>query len=143
MDTIARGKTAEGAVLHALHRVGLHVLLPFGGGLAFDLAALTDDGRMLRLQVKSGRVRDGCVLFNSCSTDHGNGRQDYRGKADAIAVYVASLERVFVVPVGECPSYVGSLRLRAPRNSQKRRIRLAENYSIESWARSLGVAAAA
>jgi hypothetical protein len=140
MSTIVRGNAAEAAVLSALVEAGLHVLVPFGGGLPFDLAVATDAGSLLRVQVKSGRVRDGCVQFNSCGTDHGRGRQDYRGRADVIAVHVASLRRVFVVPVSECPSYVGALRLRPPRNSQKRRIRLAEDYSIESWAE--GVVAA-
>jgi hypothetical protein len=88
---------------------------------------------MVRVQVKSGRVRDGCVVFNSASTDDGRGRLDYRGRADVVAIHVAWLDRVFVVPVDECPSFVGSLRLRPTRNNQRKRIRNAKDYVLEAW----------
>jgi PD-(D/E)XK nuclease superfamily protein len=134
MSTIVQGNAAEAAVLQLLTGAGVHVLVPFGDGLPFDLAGVLPDGSMLRLQVKSGRVRNGCVEFNSCSTDHGHGRQHYRGRADLIAVYVPSLARTFMVPVNDCPSFRGYLRLTSPRNNQRRRVRLAEDYSFESWA---------
>jgi hypothetical protein len=59
------------------------------------------------VQVKSGRVRNGCVEFNTCSTDHGRGRQHDVGRADIIAVHVASTDIVDVVPVEDCPSGKG------------------------------------
>ena len=133
MDTITRGNAAEAAVLHALVQAGIRVLIPFGGGLPFDLAAVLPDDSMVRVQVKSGRVREGCVLFNSASTDHGRGRLDYRGRADVVAVHVATLDRVFVVPVDDCPSFAGSLRLRPTRNNQRKRIRNAEDYVLDAW----------
>lgn len=134
MSTLIRGNAAEAAVLKALIDAGMHVLVPFGGGLAFDLVAATDAAVLYRLQVKSGRLRNGCVLFNTCSTDHGSGRRDYRGRADFIAVHVPELDRVFVVPVEDCPSYVCSLRVRRPRNNQRRGVRLADDYALEAWA---------
>ncbi|MEX2252611.1 MAG: group I intron-associated PD-(D/E)XK endonuclease, partial [Thermoleophilaceae bacterium] len=137
MDTIARGNAAEAAVLQALVDAGIHVLVPFGDGLHFDLAAVAPDGSLLRLQVKSGRVRKGCVEFNSSSTDHGTGQQHYRGRADLLAVYVRSLPRIFMVPVEECALFRGYLRLEAARNNQRRRVRMAENYSFEVWVKSL------
>ena len=143
MSTIARGNAAEAAVLQALTAWGVHVLVPFGGGLPFDLAAVVPDGSLVRIQVKSGRVRNGCVEFNSCGTDHGQGRQHYRGRADLLAVHVAQLHRVFIVPVDDCPSYRGYLRLAAARNNQRRRVRLAEGYSIDVWAKGIGAALAA
>ena len=143
MSTITRGNAAESGVLNALVRAGLHVMVPFGGGSPFDLIAVTPEGTLYRLQVKSGRVRNGCVIFNTCSTDHGRGRQHYRGRADFIAAYVAALDRVFVVPVEECPAYVCSLRLSPPRNNQRRRVRLASDYALEPWADSVAGAVAA
>jgi hypothetical protein len=143
MDTHRVGDTAESAVLHALTAAGFCALIPFGSGLPFDLAAAAPDGRIFRLQVKSGRVRNGCVIFNSCSTDHGRGRLDYRGRADFIAVYVATLDQVFLVPVDDCPSYVGVLRLSPTRNNQRKRVRLAEDYTLQCWAKRLEEAAAA
>jgi len=137
MNTIARGNAAEAAVLKALTGAGLGVFVPFGDGLPFDLVAVMSDGGLRRVQVKSGRVRNGCVEFNSSSTDHGRGQQPYRGRADLFAVHVESLDRVFIVPVDDCASYRGYLRLVAPRNNQKRRVRLADDYTFEAWAASV------
>jgi hypothetical protein len=114
------------------------VLVPFGSGLAFDLGVvLPPDGRFLRIQVKAGRVRKGCVEFNTCSTDHGSGTQSYVGRADVFAVQVPALDRVFIVPVCECPASKGYLRLDPARNNQRRRIRFAADYSLEEWIRRL------
>ena len=112
-------------------------MLPFGEGLPFDLGACIQDGTFLRIQVKTGRVRNGCVEFNSCSTDHGRGRQHYRGRVDLMAVYVPPLDRAFVMPVAECPSFRCYLRLEPARNNQVRRVKLAEDYTFERWVESL------
>ncbi|MCW2968801.1 MAG: hypothetical protein JWM71_2573 [Solirubrobacteraceae bacterium] len=137
MSTVARGNAAEAAVLAALVSAGIEVLIPFGAGLAFDLAAVVPDGQIVRVQVKSGRVRKQCVEFNSSSTDHGRGQQPYRGRADVIAVHVEVLDEVFVVPVDDCPLYRGYLRLETPRNNQRRGVRLAEDYTLDCWVRAL------
>src|SRR5437867_1496557 len=99
MSTIVRGNSAEAAVRQAFIDAGLGVLVPFGDGYSFDLAVVLPDERLLRVQVKSSRVRNGCVQFNTCSTDHGRGRQTYDGRADLIAVHAPTVERIFVVPV--------------------------------------------
>lgn len=113
---------------------GIHALVPFGGGLGFDLGAVVPpDGTVLRIQVKSGRVRGACVEFNSCSTDHGMGNQNYAGRADVIAVYVSETDAVFMVPVCDCPSFRGFLRLRSTRNNQKHGIRFAADYAFDDW----------
>lgn len=70
----------------------------------------------------------------------GRGQRHYCGRADVIAVHVRTLGEIFVVPVDDCPSYRGFLRLEAPRNGQRRVIRLAERYSFDSWAESLAAA---
>ena len=133
MNTIARGNAAEAAVLQAFVAAGVGVLIPFGHGLSFDLAAVMPAGNILRVQVKCGRVRNRCVVFNAASTDHGRGRLDYRGRADVLAVYVASISSVFVVPVDDCPTYTGFLRLDPPRNNQRRGVRFADDYAFERW----------
>jgi PD-(D/E)XK endonuclease len=136
VNTIARGNAAEAAVLQAFAGAGISVLIPFGGGLPFDLGAVMPGGAVLRVQVKCGRVRNRCVMFNTASTDHGRGRLDYRGRADVLAVHVASLSRVFMVPVDDSPFYVGSLRLDLPRNNQRRGVRFADEYAFERWLES-------
>lgn len=142
VSTITQGNAAESAVLHAMTVAGVHVLIPFGSGLPFDLAVVVgEDERILRIQVKCGRVRGACVRFNTCSTDHGKGRLPYRERADVIAVYVQELDGVFVVPVEDCPGYVGSLRLEPALNNQRIGVRRAKDYTLEAWLARVQVAA--
>jgi hypothetical protein len=141
MDTIRRGNAAEAAVLNALVRADVHVLVPFGEGLPYDLAIDTGD-QFIKIQVKCGRVRNDCVEFNTCATDHGSGRRSYVGLADVFGVWVPELDRVYVIAVGDCPRYRGYLRLVPTRNSQSKGVRYAGDYAVESWAASLSRAAA-
>lgn len=124
-------------MVSALEANGIVTLLPFGGGCPFDIAALLPTGEIVRIQVKCGRVRGACVEFNAHSTDHGRGRQDYRGRADVIATHVRSIDRIFVVPVADCPRNTGILRLAPTRNNQHRGIRYAEDYTFERWVDSV------
>ena len=137
-----RGDVTEAAVLAAFVRLELVVLLPWRQDLPYDLAVDRGD-RIIKVQCKSGRVRDGCVLFNSASTDHGRGRIDYRGRADVLAVWCPTVDEVFVVPVEEAAGYVTSLRLEPARNNQVRRIRMAADHTVDRWAAALEVRAAA
>lgn len=143
VDTRRRGDIAEAAVLDAFVQAGLLVLLPFGGFGPYDLVAEMPDGRMVRVQVKAGRVRQGCVIFNSCSTDHGHGRVDYAGRADVIAVHASTADGVYVVPVAEATTRATTLRLEPTRNSQRRRVRLAADHTLERWLARSGVGRAA
>ena len=137
MSTIVKGNAAEAAVMKAFVAAGLPVLMPFGGGSPYDLGVELSEGRLARVQVKTGRVRNGCVEFNACGTDHGRGQQSYEGRADLLAVYVEQLDRVFVVPVSDCPRYRGYLRLTPAANNQQRRVRSADEYSLDAWLASV------
>lgn len=85
MSTAVKGDTAEAMVLAGLVARGFTVLTPFGGSLAFDLGVHLGGGRFVRIQCKAARVRRGCLIFNTCSTDHGQGRRSYEGSAAASA----------------------------------------------------------
>jgi PD-(D/E)XK endonuclease len=136
MSTILRGNAAEAAVLNALIRADLVVLVPFGDGTPYDL--VVDSGSaLIKVQVKCGRIRSDCIEFNSASTDHGRGQISYVGRADVFGVHAPQLDRVFMVPVDGCARFRGYLRLTPPRNNQQRRIRFASDYAVESWAASL------
>jgi hypothetical protein len=148
VQTIHRGNAAEAAVLAALALADIPALLPFGQGSAFDLVAVVPPrGDFVRIQVKSGRLRNGCVEFNTCATDHGSGRRPYTGRADVIAVHLPEPHMIFIVPVELCPTSKGYLRIDDPRNNQRRRIRLAADFAFDRWVSTLGpwddVAAAA
>jgi len=125
-----RGEVTEGAVFGALVRHGCRVLIPFGQNQPYDLVVDRGEAGFVRIQCKTGWERDGCVLFNSCSTDHGRGRQDYRGRAELFAVYFADEDEVYLVPVAEAATRTTRLRLRATANGQSRGVRLAEDHRL-------------
>ena len=141
VSTILRGNAAEAAVLNALIRADLFVLVPFGDGCPYDL--MVDTGlETFKVQVKCARIRDHCITFNSCGTDHGRGRESYEGRADVFGVYSPQIDRVFIVPVDGSPHFQTRLRCTPTRNNQQRGVRYAGDYAVEDWARSLGRAAA-
>ena len=88
-------------MLHALTAAGLLVLVPFGRFGPYDLVAETAPGDFVRIQVKSGRMRGGCVEFNCRGTDHGAGSGCYAGRADVFAVHVHGTGEQFIVPVAQ------------------------------------------
>src|SRR6266545_6149877 len=75
-----RGKRSEAIILSALAQTGLSVLLPIGEE-RFDLVAY-DGQPFTRIQCKTGRLRGGCVEFNTCVRDlrRPNGDGGYHGQ---------------------------------------------------------------
>ena len=129
-------------MLGELTKLGLDILVPWRHDSAYDLV-IDLGGEFVRVQCKSGRHKDGCVIFNSASTDHGRGNQTYLGRADVFAVYCPSLDRVFIVPVEHAATRSTRLRLRPSRNNQLRGINNAEDYCVRRWLARMGGAVAA
>jgi len=120
-------------VLAALVRRGFHVLVPFGEGQPYDLAVHLGEGAFLRVQCKTAWPRQGCVVFNSASTDHGRGPQSYIGLADIFGVYFPPDGSVYLVPIQAVARFEGRLRLTPTRNNQRRRVREAADFEIDRW----------
>jgi len=133
MDTRLRGDIAEAAVLHALTAAGLVVLMPFGRFGPYDLVAEVEPGHFVRIQVKSGRMRGGCVEFNCRGTDHGAGSGCYAGRADVFAVHVHGTGEQFIVPVAQARASKMYLRTVPAANRQVRGVRHAEEYRLSRW----------
>jgi hypothetical protein len=55
--------------MHDLVRAGYLVSIPFGEDHRYDLV-VEKDGILSRVQVKTGRLRNGVVMFN-CYSSHG------------------------------------------------------------------------
>lgn len=120
-------------MLSALVERDLDVLVPFGGGQPYDLVVHLVAGSFLRVQCKMAWRNGDCLVFNSCSTDHGRGRQPYRGLADIFGVYSPEDRSVYLVPVDVVARFQGRLRLKPTRNNQVQRVRFAADYSIDRW----------
>jgi hypothetical protein len=127
----AKGKRSEAIILATLVGLEKSVLIPWNE-LRYDLA-LDDDGRLVRIQCKTGHVRDGCVRFKMCVADlrRPNGDGGYGGQIDAFAVYCPQNGGVYLIPIEDITCVAeGCLRLDPPRNSQTRALRWARDYEI-------------
>ena len=127
----SKGKRTEAILLSALVHLGKSVLIPWGEE-RYDLAV--DEGdRFVRIQCKTGFLRNGCVTFKTCITDARRplGDGGYAGQIDAFAVFCPQLWRGFLVPIGALTSpFWGYLRVDPPLNGQVRNIRWARDYEI-------------
>jgi hypothetical protein len=129
------GDHSQLAIMLALRQLGYELYVPFGENTRTDV--VIDDGRSLaRVQCKTGRLRNGAVMFATASTyaHHRNrrmGRRSYRGEIDFFGVYCPDTRAVYLVPIADVATTTGAmLRVTAPRNGQARRIRLAAPYEI-------------
>jgi len=123
------------AVMLALREAGFGVLTPFGENTRYDLAI--DNGcKLVRVQCKTGRLREGAIRFAVCSC-YGHHlrpkdtRRDYHGQVDYFGVYCPDNLAVYLVPIADLSVRVqAALRVQPARNSQKCKIRLASKYEI-------------
>jgi len=133
MNTLQRGDATEAALISALLDRGFEVLLPFSRSSAYDLAVPLAENRFARIQCKCGRLHDGCIDFNTKGTDHGNGPQHYRGRADLFGVRCSEIGCTFLVPVAIAPLSGMRLRLNPAKNNQRSRIHFAADYEVARW----------
>ena len=130
-DTKRTGDISEMRVAIALVEAGYLVSKPYGENARYDLVA--DDGeRLLRVQVKTGRIRGGAVRFSACSTHGHRGRPSipYLGQVDFIAVYCPENRKVYLVPESDLTRSLGSLRLDRPKNNVAKTIKWADVYAL-------------
>jgi hypothetical protein len=123
------------AIMYALQMQGYPIFVPFGENTRYDLVVEVG-GRLRRVQCKTGRLRNGVVLFNACSSyaHHPNAKvakRDYVGEIDDFAVFCPDLGSVYVTPIDDVRARrVASLRVEPPRNSQRRAITFAAPYEL-------------
>jgi hypothetical protein len=131
----AKGDRSVLAVMLALHKLDIPFLVPLGENIRYDLA-LELDTRLVRAQCKTGRLRNGAVLFAACSCygHHRNpesARRDYAGQVEYFAVYCPQTTGVYLIPIGDLPNRVSAaLRVTPARNNQRHFIRFAADYEI-------------
>jgi PD-(D/E)XK endonuclease len=133
----AIGDRSTLAVMLALQEIGYDVYLPFGENTRCDL--IVDDGLSLkRVQCKSGRIREGAIIFKVCSSyaHHPNPKirfRGYRGEVDAFAVYCRQTLGVYLVPIDEVATrFSAALRITPTRNNQQIGVRFASPYLVAS-----------
>lgn len=126
------GHRTEAAILSELVRRGYRVLVPFGVNQRYDLV-LDCDGRFLRAQCKTGRLRDGVVQFSPLSVQSntkGTRVRGYAGQVDLFLVYCAETRGIYAIPAEDVPSRCMYLRIDPPRNRQHKGVRWAKDYEL-------------
>ncbi|HVW18998.1 MAG TPA: group I intron-associated PD-(D/E)XK endonuclease [Solirubrobacteraceae bacterium] len=126
------GLRSETTILAALVELGYDVLVPWGFNRRYDY--VIDLGReVIRAQCKTGRLRDGLVLFPTMSVrvnTQGAHRRSYRGEVDVFLVHCPQTKGTYVVPVVASGPQTGQLRVSPTRNGQAKRIRWARDHLI-------------
>ena len=126
------GQRTEAIILAELVKRGHRVLVPFGINHRYDLALDMGDG-FVRVQCKTGRLRNGAVCFKTASTRANTLRaftRAYDGEADLFLVYCPDTERVYAVSVDEAASSEGKLRVAPGANGQAKGIRWASDHEL-------------
>jgi hypothetical protein len=134
-DTSGVGEISRLQIIAALARRGKQILLPVGDHLRYDLA-IDEEGIILRIQCKTGRLRKGVVAFATCSVDSRSKkgttlRRSYRGEVELFGVYCPDNDKCYLVPVEKVGPNECRLRIDSPQNGQKTHITWAKDYEIE------------
>lgn len=110
------GERSEAVIMAKLLLNGEVVLQPFGDNQRYDLV-IDRDGTFLRIQCKTGKIRNGAVEFSSCSNAGGYKKKSYYGEIELFAVYCPENQGVYMVPVDEAAGITTRLRIDPPKNN--------------------------
>ena len=129
MNSKAVGILSEQKTIVRLLELGYIVSRPIGDNSRYDL--IIDNGKLYRVQVKTGRLRNGIILFNRKSVTW-NRTATYttpytKEEIDWFLVYCPDTNELYKVPVED---RVVHLRVNSPKNNQVEHIKWAKNYVL-------------
>jgi PD-(D/E)XK nuclease superfamily protein len=131
----SKGKTSEAVILAALVKLGKSVLIPWGEE-RYDLA-LDEGGRLVRIQCKTGHIRDGCVCFKRASPTRG-GHWETAATPGRLMRSLSTARKsngYTWVPIEAVRTTIGArLRLEPAKNGQTWNIRWAREFELASGA---------
>lgn len=130
MNTKDKGDAAEASVLAILMRSGKHCLLPYGDNRRYDIV-VDERGRFVRIQVKCGRIRNGCLVYNTTTVVNGKTTGRYNESIDYFGVYCFETDKLYLVPERDAPIGTGSLRLDNNKKADKK-AKYAATYEFDS-----------
>ena len=119
----------------ALQDAGFELLLPFGENTRFDLV-IEVNSRLVKVQCKTGRLKNGAIFFSPCSTyghhrHAAKARRAYTDQVDFFGVYCPETGGAYLVPIADVLAKTrAALRVSPSRNRQTRGVRFAAEYLI-------------
>jgi PD-(D/E)XK nuclease superfamily protein len=128
------GDRTEAIIVAELVRRGYRVLRPLSANQRYDLVLDLGD-RFLRVQCKTGRLRNGAIVFSMRSCRSDTKRTYVRSysceEADVFLVHCPETDRIYAVAVGDSGVLnTASLRVDAPANNQLKGIRWAVDHEL-------------
>ena len=129
------GIVSELVAMERFAAAGFLMSIPFGDCAPYDLILDDRRGNTYKIQVKTGRLRRGVVIF-SCVSNHAHRKMpasQYRGLIDAFAVFCPDNDGFYVVPI-DAPAVTdtqASLRVVAPLNNMQKMINWAKDYVFD------------
>ncbi len=137
MDTNRKGNISEAKILHAFVKAGYIVLIPFGNGASYDLA-VDIAGRLWKVQVKTGLLQKGCVVFPLRRFSGRNRRvkKYQRGEIDLFAVYCPENDKIYLMH-SETDLHQGRFRVEHTNNNQQQKIRWADEFEFDVFLENL------
>ena len=132
MNKYEHGNRSEGIVLCAYLEAGFTVSVPFGAGASYDL--IVDSGsRLIKVQVKTAWISNGCVLYKSERRQPGAGltRRPYiKGEVDFFVAYCPANQTLYAAPA-ENHGHERRLRLEPVKNGQSKLVKWAADFTWE------------
>jgi hypothetical protein len=129
MNSKHKGDVSTSRVLTALLGLGLPVLVPFGDNQRYDLV-FEREGKLYKVQVKTGHLSYGAVRFPTSNQAGGGPRRHYVGAVDYFGIYCPDNDETYLVPIEQLGVRGCSLRVDKCRNGQMKGIRYAQHYRI-------------
>ena len=82
---------------------------------------------------KTGRLRNGCVEFNTSSVQVNTKRaviRDYKGEVELFMVHCPETGGTYAIPIDEATRSHGTLRIDPTANGQDKYVRWARDYEL-------------
>jgi hypothetical protein len=134
MNTKQVGEISETAISLRLLKLGKSVSRPIGDNQRYDLV-VDVDGKFQRLQVKTARIKKGCLVATTSRSTGKKGGKYVKSaytidEIDGFAIYAPELDKCYFVPISDKSQYEITLRLEAPANNQTKDIRWAKDFEL-------------
>jgi hypothetical protein len=123
------GNITEAKLIAKFVELGYTVSIVFGDNARYDLIIDNEDG-LKRIQCKTGRIRDGRVLFNTASVSPFTNKLNYyTGEIDFFAVYCSDNDKCYLIDVDKMKTSKGILRIE----------KLYRTYANTLWAKDFEI----
>ncbi len=107
-DPNVLGAISQAKIATALLEAGMNLFLPYMRELRYDMVIEDAEGRLLRVQCKTGQLQHGAVSFRPWSqqaakreTGWHRVRVGYQGEIDYFGVYCPDNGKVYLIPIGD------------------------------------------